>query len=201
MIFDLPKSPHQRRHGPAGYKDYGSYKPWLRDEFTFRCVFCFFRERWYPDGYAAFSIDHFRPKKLKRKVLNYDNLLYACRSCNCAKRDLLSILDPCVAGYGLHLKVDNDGSVDGLTTEGRILIDSLLLNEPQRVEWRSRMLEVLKRVDLRNAQAFPDLKKWFGFPDDLPELKPLNPRKNSRPNGVQSCYFVKRQAGKLPDYY
>lgn len=25
-------TPHERRHGPAGYSDYKSYKPWLRDK-------------------------------------------------------------------------------------------------------------------------------------------------------------------------
>ena len=35
-IFDYPRQPHERRHGPSGYDPYGGYKPWLRDEFTFR---------------------------------------------------------------------------------------------------------------------------------------------------------------------
>jgi hypothetical protein len=34
--FAYPSAPHSRRHGPAGYEDYTHYKPWLRDEFTFR---------------------------------------------------------------------------------------------------------------------------------------------------------------------
>jgi hypothetical protein len=37
--FEYPLMPHVRRHGPAGYDDYASYRDWLRDEFTFRCVF------------------------------------------------------------------------------------------------------------------------------------------------------------------
>jgi hypothetical protein len=57
MIFRYPMSAHERRHGPRGYQDYRSYKPWLRDEFEFRCVYCLCRERWFPDGDANFSVD------------------------------------------------------------------------------------------------------------------------------------------------
>jgi hypothetical protein len=51
-VFDYPSLPHARRHGPQGYADYKHYKPWLRDEFSFRCVYCLCRETWLPDGAA-----------------------------------------------------------------------------------------------------------------------------------------------------
>jgi hypothetical protein len=50
MAFIYPHHPHVRRHSPRGYRDYRSYKPWLRDEFDFRCVYCLWRERWCADG-------------------------------------------------------------------------------------------------------------------------------------------------------
>jgi hypothetical protein len=28
--FTYPADPHLRRHGPTGYADYESYRPWLR---------------------------------------------------------------------------------------------------------------------------------------------------------------------------
>jgi hypothetical protein len=34
--FSYPTTPHVRRHGPQGYADYASFRPWLRDEFTFK---------------------------------------------------------------------------------------------------------------------------------------------------------------------
>ena len=49
-VFQYPRSALIRRHGPRGYADYVSYKPWLRDEFLFRCVYCLSRERWKPEG-------------------------------------------------------------------------------------------------------------------------------------------------------
>jgi hypothetical protein len=44
--FNYPAEPHLRRHGPRGYADAASYRPWLRDEFAFRSVYCLFREQW-----------------------------------------------------------------------------------------------------------------------------------------------------------
>ena len=60
IAFEYPISPHVRRHGPAGYKDYNSFRDWLRDEFTFRCVYCLHREQWGSRG-VAFHIEHFIP--------------------------------------------------------------------------------------------------------------------------------------------
>ena len=37
-IFEYTHTIHSRRHGPLGYLNYSSYRPWLRDEFQFRCV-------------------------------------------------------------------------------------------------------------------------------------------------------------------
>jgi hypothetical protein len=42
--FRYPAAPHARRHGPQGYADAESYRPWLRDEFAFRCIYSLFRE-------------------------------------------------------------------------------------------------------------------------------------------------------------
>jgi hypothetical protein len=38
--FDYPAQPHVRRHGPIGYATAESFQPWVRDEFSFRCVYC-----------------------------------------------------------------------------------------------------------------------------------------------------------------
>src|SRR5438445_783907 len=58
--FTYPSAPLVRRHGPVGYLDTSSFRPWLRDEFGFRCVYCLRRERWEPD-LGVFEIDHFAP--------------------------------------------------------------------------------------------------------------------------------------------
>ena len=86
--FEYPKQLHSRRHGPDGYRDYESYRDWLRDEFMFRCVYCLDREQW-NGREAGFHIDHFIPVAMNEsRRLDYDNLLYACASCNTGSRSL-----------------------------------------------------------------------------------------------------------------
>ena len=38
--FAYPRQPHQRKHGPMGYRHYRLYGSWLRDEWSFRCPYC-----------------------------------------------------------------------------------------------------------------------------------------------------------------
>ncbi len=38
MPFQYSEKAHMRKHGPSGYLTYETYKDWLRDEFSFRCV-------------------------------------------------------------------------------------------------------------------------------------------------------------------
>jgi hypothetical protein len=76
--FAYPASAHERRHAPAGYVDYQKFKPWLRDEFTFRCVYCLERERWYPSRAAAFSVDHVVPQvSAPERICDYKSRLCA----------------------------------------------------------------------------------------------------------------------------
>ena len=42
--------------GPRGYSEHENYRPWLRDEFAFRCVYCLARERWHKGEYG-FQVD------------------------------------------------------------------------------------------------------------------------------------------------
>lgn len=86
--FAFPSLPHKRVHGPQGHVDYGNYKPWLRDEFEFRCVYCLTRELWSFFGKNIFEIDHVLPQKTHpRLTCDYDNLVYACGDCNSLKSD------------------------------------------------------------------------------------------------------------------
>ena len=56
--FEYPTEPHRRRHGPRGYAAAESFRPWLRDEFSFRCVYCLRRETW-TIRKGEFVIEHF----------------------------------------------------------------------------------------------------------------------------------------------
>jgi hypothetical protein len=203
MIFEYSRHPHRRRHGPAGYKAYHPFKDWLRDEFTFRCVFCLMREQWYPDGDAAFSVDHLLPQSSGIAVLDYDNLLYACLRCNSFKRDLPGIMNPCVHSFGSHLQINRNGTVTPLTPRGNILVDSLRLNHVRCVEWRREKLELFIWLQAQpdDSEANRLFKSKFGFPDDLPDLRKRRPPRNRRPKGAKDCYYALRERGELPDRY
>jgi hypothetical protein len=77
MPFIYTDAPQVRKHGPSGYERYQSYKDWLRDKFTFQCVYCLEREQWYPNGHAGFGVDHVKPKgqaEYAYLVCHYPNL-------------------------------------------------------------------------------------------------------------------------------
>jgi hypothetical protein len=160
------KTAHRRRHAPQGYLDYRHYKPWLRDEFQFRCV-------------------------------------YACWRCNSAKQDAPPPLDPGRDAFANHVELREDGTVRGLTPQGEALIRACRLNRPKLAEFRRGLIaleELLK--SRRDAAAIELLRKYFGFPDNLPRLAALRPPGgNLRPEGIQESYYELRQRGELPEFY
>lgn len=201
--FAFPDVKIVRRHGPAGYSDYSSYKPWLRDEFSFRCVYCLERERWNPDPEGSTGADHFRPQSIYPTLTNdYNNLLYSCLRCNRAKFANAGVLNPCDTTYSEHLRIERSGIVTGLTPQGNVHIGILRLNEPDRVKRRNMFMEqldfLLKHGD---AQAQQLIKYLMGYPDDLPDLGKLRPPSNSHPDGIENCAYNLRKVGKLENIY
>jgi hypothetical protein len=131
--FQYPTIAHVRRHGPSGYADYSSYRPWLRDEFAFRCVFCLLRERWVTGG---FHLDHFQPvAHHPDRATDYDNLLYSCAVCNTTKGDL-KIPDPMKVLVESEVNVLSDGSLEATTTAAKKLIRLLDLNSRAYRDYR-----------------------------------------------------------------
>jgi hypothetical protein len=206
MVFEYPVEKHIRRHGPRGYTQYKSYKPWIRDDFTFRCIYCLCRERWFPTGHDSFAVEHVQAKSANPAVeCDYDNLAYACSACNSAKGTAVFANHPCEQGLGEHLEVLKDGSIharDG-SRIGNELIEICRLNRPRLVEARQRFQQLyagLKR-DRRHASK-KLLRTFFGYPDDLPILAGLVPPKgNLRPKGIARSYAALRDAGSLPEIY
>lgn len=196
--FDYPAVPHVRRHQPHGYEGYSSYRPWLRDDFCFRCVYCLRREVW-GRLCGAFHIDHFVPQSrdptLKRE---YTNLLYLCESCNALKSDL-ALPDPALVALADLVAVDEDGTIKALNSEGEILIEQLRLDDNDATGWRLLILETLKV--LANNPDTRVYKMWVGFPDDLPNLARLRPPENRLPDGVLNCWWAKKERGELPETY
>lgn len=201
-VFQYPSQPHIRKHGPQGYHAYESYKPWLRDEFSFRCVYCLCRERWFPDGEAAFSVDHIRPQSLDLDSVNvYENLLYSCCQCN-AIRGADEISDPCVHSFGELLHVRSDGTVTADSEEGRNLIEICRLNRSRLVAFRHGMIEILANLASREDSEGGLSRHILGFPDSLPNLSRLKPPGgNTNSDGVATSFFSRREQGTLAVVY
>jgi hypothetical protein len=205
MPFTYPNRPHARKHGLSGYTDYASYKPWLRDEFCFRCVYCLERERWYPNWADAFGVEHVLAKSDPANaafINDYDFLVYGCNRCNSAK-NTVPILNPCATAMATHLRVGDDGAIHGLTAEGEFLIEQLGLDEPNARTVRLRYLRVLWLYQLKPDDE--EIRKmyldYFGFPTELPNLEALRPHANSRAEGLRDCYFRQKTEDRLPEVY
>jgi hypothetical protein len=196
--FIYPAVPHVRRHGPQGYADYESYRPWLRDEFAFRCVYCLLREVWGPVK-GVYALDHFLPIALRPGLaLEYDNLLYACVSCNLSKGSLQTP-DPCQVLIDPVVKVTENGVLEADTPHARKLIELLGLNRPRLSEFRELWIHIVRLADRHDRDLFLRL---MGYPDDLPDLSTLRPPEgNSRPHGVAESYLALRQRGERPEIY
>lgn len=145
----------------------------------FRCVYCLNRETW---GRVTgdFEIDHFDPQSVApSKKLEYENLVYACRHCNGTKGKRL-IPDPFVSLHNGSL-TNSNGILTATTLEAQRIIRVLDLNSPRMIRWRnffSRIVELAKQNDESLHQML------VGLPPNLPDLKRLRPKENSKPDGV-----------------
>jgi hypothetical protein len=198
LPFLYPQSPHVRRHGPTGYADYSGYRSWLRDEFSFRCVYCLKREQWDVIR-GTFHLDHFLAQVHDQSgILDYDNLLYACISCNLGKGDKF-VPNPCDCMLNDNVVIEQDGSITGTTPDAKRLIGKLGLDGPDYREFRTLLIGCIQLAKKHDPNLFHQFMK---YPEDLPNLGQLKPPEgNSRPAGIpQSCWAL-RDRGELPDTY
>lgn len=127
-----------RRSNPPRHRSYQRYKPYLRDDFGYACVYCGIHEN-ESGGPRFFTVEHYRPKSRFPELRNeYGNLLYACAVCNGYKgddwpsdhplADGRGYLDPCEHDLAEHVGPAGDDEVAGLTPVGRYMVERLHLN-------------------------------------------------------------------------
>jgi hypothetical protein len=196
--FDYPPRPHIRKHGPRGYARRAGYRRWLRDEFSFRCVYCLIREQW---GLVRgiFGVEHFQPIAQYPELGNdYDNLLYACTSCNLAKADIV-VPDPLQVFLAAVLYVAENGFLRTTSPEAERLIELLGLNSDEYVEFRMLWLGIIALAKKYDRDLYIQL---MGYPKNLPDLRRLNPPGgNARSGGIPDCHHAMRRRGELPETY
>lgn len=198
--FLHPPTPHVRKHGPSGYDNFQSYKPWLRDEFSFRCVFCLTRETWAGQGHHAFSVEHMKPKHAYPHLENkYENLVYSCCGCNTAKGIADLPFDPCLNSFMSYIEIGPGGQFRPKNAEGVLMIEVFHLNDPRVVRFREVVINNLALLMKSNTpDAIALLDKWLGWPIDIPDLEKLRPLANTKPDGLKSSFFALKSHGHLP---
>lgn len=196
--FTYPETPHVRRHGPQGYTTLDSYRPWLRDEFSFRCVYCLSRETWGKFS-GEFAIDHFIPESRSPGLaLSYDNLLYSCVTCNAVK-GARAIPDPCRVLISGWATVDDTGVLNSTDRKTLHLIKILNLNSRSMVTFRKLWIEAVRLAQKHDPQF---LRTVLGYPANLPNLAVLqSPCSNTHPGGLDRAYALLRERGELPEVY
>jgi hypothetical protein len=202
-IFCYPMEPHRRKHGPTGYTVYESYRDWLRDEFSFRCVFSLIREQWI-DRTANFDIDHILPQ-VERPDLTceYENLLYLSHRANLI-RNKHSVTNPCEIALGKVLRVvvsgERMGEIEGLDPLGDRIIKVLRLNSDDSTRYRRLQIGIARSLAKTDEDRFREL---VGFPLELPDLRKPKRRVsgNTRPGGLDDSYLARRERNELPEWY
>jgi hypothetical protein len=134
---------------------------------------------------GSYGIDHFLPVvNHVGLALDYDNLLYACATCNSAK-GRRQVPDPLHVLTSLNVQVGENGFLHATTPAAARLIKLLGLNGTVAVEFRLLWIGIVALA----AKGDPELhRKLMGYPSptDLPDLTRLRPPNgNSRPEGVK----------------
>jgi hypothetical protein len=180
-----------------GYSSYESYRPWLEDEFYFRCIYCLNRKVWSPTN--IWAIDHLISQDEAPDLeCEYDNLVFACQFCNQQKLSN-RVPDPCRVAYGECLQVEANGMVTPLNADGRRLVSVIRLNHPRFVQERCKTMKLLRILAKHDRIAY---EQMMGFPSDLPDLSTLKPpRGNRRPKGISESCLARKSLGDLPNVY
>lgn len=135
---------------------YRDYRDNLRADFNNRCGYCNDLDA---PRKEYFEIDHLVPQKImvNKKNNDYQNLVYACHSCNNAKRkkwpsgdENIPIvgdkgwIDPCTEEYDKQFSRDENGNIIPLTPIGRWMYDNLKLYKPQHsILWNIEQLDMI----------------------------------------------------------
>ena len=114
-----------------------------------RCEYCRFRQ---DASFLSFEIDHVISEK-HGGATAAENLALACVFCNSFKGTDLGSLDPATGrltaffnprtrAWDEHFRVEDDGTLQPHTPEGRVTVAILRMNDPERVLERQLLLQI-----------------------------------------------------------
>lgn len=190
--FRYPKSKHTRKLSPEPRSSYRKYKPFLREEFGNRCVYCTLSD--ILKGQESFGVDHYRPKKkFPNLETEYSNLFYACNVCNSRKGDFWPSREQLAKRYFVpnpcdHVMYDYLSAarpfIKAKNSTGKFALDVLDLNDPVSVEYRQMVIDLcsslntevgsidkMKRVLVSKIRKCSDDMKKYILRDELDKLE------------------------------
>jgi hypothetical protein len=143
---------------------YRDHKPDLKIDFQSRCGYCNSIDEW---RIAYYEIDHFIPEDILtiKSLSDYSNLVYACRSCNNAKRKKWptknenipnqndeGFIDPCDDNYNANFSRKETGEIEYLTPLGKWMYYALKFHKPQhKIIWNlDRLREMNNEIEKLN---------------------------------------------------
>jgi 5-methylcytosine-specific restriction endonuclease McrA len=111
-----------------------------------RCEYCHLSEEF---GFASYEVDHVIAEQHGGET-ELENLAYACIMCNRRKgpniasidpdtRMITPLYNPRTQNWDEHFRLHEDGTITGLTAEGRATVRLLELDEPERVQERAAL--------------------------------------------------------------
>lgn len=146
----------KRRNIATAVTKYGHHRANLKIDYLSRCGYCNDVDTW---RFIWFEIDHFVPQKhlVAISKTDYSNLVYACRSCNNAKKahwptedekvhnqNNEGFIDPCHDEYNNQFTRLADGRVIPQTLLGQWMYNALKLYKPQHeIIWNIEQLDLM----------------------------------------------------------
>ena len=187
--FIYPNQPRVRKHGPSGYREYGGYREWLRDEFDFSCVYTLFKETWV--GKHNFEIEHVIPQaRDSAGERDYNNLVYAYHYANRIK-SAKRIPNPCDLVLSECLEVNEAGEIAALSPAGLALMKNLKLDNGELTKMRHDWIRALTLAQEHDPELY---ESFMGVPADLIDLGSLRPPENSKPEGIARSLYAQLNA-------
>jgi hypothetical protein len=111
---------------------------------------------------GTFAVDHFLPAAVRPDLAtDYDNLVYACATCNTGKADH-ELPDPAEVLLRNDMRVAEDGTIEGDTPDARRLIRVLGFGRPGvhrvpvAVDWDRCLDGAARHGTLQTADGFSE---------------------------------------------
>jgi len=167
------------------YKNYGSFKPYIINDFNNRCGYCDDLDK-FNGGKNNYQIDHLRPKKLFSELeTDYNNLVYCCPFCNRAKWDKWKengFIDPCSDLYDEHLERHSNGQIKYKSLRGKYIHENLnlflkrheLLWLIEKVKEQKKELKFyLKNLDAKDNKYQKIINQFIIYDDKIEDYYEL----------------------------